>query len=255
MNDASVEAVGAETLRLTIYFAALLVVGWWIRRRDMTGAGLGPAAGLWSIALATSLSSYLLQFAAFALLPPLGAAAVTHVLLKLSSLALFVIAARSGGAEAIERWFGLGRIPHLPWLVAGPWCALIAVSAWQGNLITLAIDPFRAMGLTLAAGLPFEGVVWGGLAALAVVAEEALFRGALFELLPPSWSGWRVVAVSSAAFGLIHGPTGAALVAFAFGLLLGALRLRTKTLWPCVVLHLVWNVWSSRSWWFSDFGA
>ena len=255
MTEPPVEGAGVESLRLSIFFAALLVVGWWIRRRDPTGDGLGPAAVLWSTALVAILAFHVLELAALVLPSPLVAAAAVHVFLKLSSLALFVIAVRSGGPEAMSRWFGLERIPNLPWLVAGLWCALIALSAWQGNVITMVLNPFEAMGLTLAAGLPFEGVVWGGLATLAVVAEEALFRGALFERLPPSWNGWRVVAVSSAAFGLIHGPTGTALVAFAFGLLLGALRLRTKTLWPCVVMHLVWNVWLTRSWWFTDFGA
>jgi membrane protease YdiL (CAAX protease family) len=83
-------------------------------------------------------------------------------------------------------------------------------------------------------------------------AEEAVFRGlALAVLLPLGF--WRAVLWTSLAFGFLHvvrllfgaelAPT-LVQMAFAtnFGLLMGALRLRTGTIWWPVLAHTVVNV-------------
>jgi membrane protease YdiL (CAAX protease family) len=70
--------------------------------------------------------------------------------------------------------------------------------------------------------------------------EEVIFRGILQDWvgrwLPAGWC----VAVVSLLFGVIHGLEVAIPIAF-IGLLLSLLRLRYRSLWPCIVLHSLNN--------------
>lgn len=81
--------------------------------------------------------------------------------------------------------------------------------------------------------------------------EEMLFRGVIFSYLRKRGIG-RAVAISSISFGLLHisrlfigsAPmTVAWQVRFAmcFGVALCALRLRTGTIWPLILLHALWD--------------
>jgi membrane protease YdiL (CAAX protease family) len=81
------------------------------------------------------------------------------------------------------------------------------------------------------------------LAAAPALAEEIAFRGALLGALRPFASPGLTVVVSAAAFGAIHIWPGGYRVPFAFalGLALGALRVRTGSIVPAVVAHGVVN--------------
>jgi membrane protease YdiL (CAAX protease family) len=71
-------------------------------------------------------------------------------------------------------------------------------------------------------------------------AEEFLFRGLLFRALDREWGGWRAVLGSAAFFAIYHQP----LAWLPVGLL-GAtnclLFKKTGKLYPCVLLHMVYN--------------
>ncbi len=72
------------------------------------------------------------------------------------------------------------------------------------------------------------------------LAEEVVFRG-----LPALWlRGPAYVLVSAAAFAAIHWESGTreVLAAFFLGLVLAALYLRTRNLWPFVAGHAVTNL-------------
>ncbi|MGI9059464.1 MAG: CPBP family intramembrane glutamic endopeptidase [Ktedonobacteraceae bacterium] len=79
--------------------------------------------------------------------------------------------------------------------------------------------------------------------------EEILFRGVLLRMLRPKGM-WAAVLISSLLFGLIHSGnlflrfSGNPVVvilqmigAFTFGIGMAALRLRTNTIWPLMLLH------------------
>ncbi len=73
--------------------------------------------------------------------------------------------------------------------------------------------------------------------------EEIVFRGALLGSLQKAMGANLSIALQAAAFGLWHwngglpnGFTGC-LMATAFGLALGILRVRSRSLWPGIVLH------------------
>lgn len=111
------------------------------------------------------------------------------------------------------------------------------------------------LGATLASGRPAietaVGFVLASLAAglLAGVLEELPLRGALFRVLELRWSARRAVVVSAVIFAVLHqghavGPTSLALVLasmFAAGLLLGAVVVRTRSVWHAVAMHAGWN--------------
>lgn len=82
--------------------------------------------------------------------------------------------------------------------------------------------------------------------------EEALFRGLLWRALL-SGGPWRATVTTALLFGAIHlgivvlgGPLEAAvplvISATCAGLMYGAIRTRTRSIWPVLLLHAVWNL-------------
>lgn len=85
-----------------------------------------------------------------------------------------------------------------------------------------------------------------GTLALPAAAEEALVRGYPLQALAEAWGSGRALLATSLVFGLAHlgnpGSTGLAVANIAVaGLFLGALYLRTGSLWLATGAHLGWN--------------
>jgi membrane protease YdiL (CAAX protease family) len=81
---------------------------------------------------------------------------------------------------------------------------------------------------------------------LPAAAEEVLFRGYLLQALAEAWGGLKALWITSLAFGLIHltnpntSAVGIANIVVA-GLFLGAVYLKTASLWWATGAHLGWN--------------
>ncbi|MFN3280291.1 MAG: lysostaphin resistance A-like protein [Tabrizicola sp.] len=153
----------------------------------------------------------------------------------LAALAVLAVATRAFG------WRDLGFDP--------PQVRSVARVVWFPILTLL---PFYV--IALAIGLPPTGaVLFLALnAALVAVSEEWMFRGILFQALRSRLSIWPALAISSLLFGAIHVLNAFALgdirfaaaqaaAAMMTGLLLGALRLRTGSIWTAIAYHLFWN--------------
>lgn len=159
--------------------------------------------------------------------------------------------------------------------LAGGWAALALDGLGPGALgFHLAastpgeVGRGTALGLGLAAVVVAVltvagGVAWGwesgslpawvagagrtaAILAVAAAAEEALLRGYLLQALAEGWGAGWALAVTSAAFGALHmgnpGATGLGAVnTAAAGLFLGAVVLRTGSLWWATGAHLGWN--------------
>lgn len=89
---------------------------------------------------------------------------------------------------------------------------------------------------------------WGTLQLLAAallvapLAEELFFRGILLQAICRyTRQGWLAIAVSSVAFGFVHGQPQDILPLVTMGVVLGYVRLRLGALWPCVLLHMLFN--------------
>lgn len=139
--------------------------------------------------------------------------------------------------------FGLRRPPSWPAALGLAAGGLVAI--WILNLVLSPVldageeqgllpedwEPDRA-GAFLAVGLVITFV--------GPVAEELMFRGVGFALLEP-YGKWVAIVVTGVLFGALHGLFIALPVLAAFGFILGWLRWRTRSVYPCIVLHSVFN--------------
>ncbi len=105
----------------------------------------------------------------------------------------------------------------------------------------------------VADGDPWSVLAWarGAIASLAwfavpAAAEEVLLRGYLFAAAARVWGPMAALWGTSVGFGLLHGANpGVGMLGLlgvtAAGLWLGALVLRSGSIWPAIGAHLGWN--------------
>ena len=79
------------------------------------------------------------------------------------------------------------------------------------------------------------------MALVAPVVEELTYRGLGFAAVQELFGAGVAVVVTALAFGLAHGLVIALPVLTIFGLILGWLRLRTKSIYPPIILHAIFN--------------
>ena len=86
--------------------------------------------------------------------------------------------------------------------------------------------------------------VWLSLVAFAVApafCEELAFRGFILSGLQKSRNKWVPIIVSAVLFGMIHLIPKQIFNASLLGLVLGLLAVRSRSLWPGVIFHLIYN--------------
>lgn len=99
------------------------------------------------------------------------------------------------------------------------------------------------IGMVAPAGFSWFGLI-GMLAlvgALAPFAEELAFRGVLYRWLRDRWGVAPAVAASSLAFALLHGIPFLIPVIVLLGAMLALIYEYSRSLWPAVVAHGVYN--------------
>lgn len=167
----------------------------------------------------------------------LGEAAGGHIGLSWLLAALFALAL----VLASDDWRGAG--------LRAPQPLSSARLAWPPLLYALLM-----LAVAWAGGFPARGVLLVIACNTAVVAlsEELMFRAILLQGFLDRLAIWPGVMASSAIFGLVHaangyatGDVGAALwqsaAAFLQGVAYAAIRLRTRSIWPMVVVHGLWD--------------
>lgn len=110
-----------------------------------------------------------------------------------------------------------------------------AYMAWLGSSDPQGILHAAARG----GALPFIASFLGG-AVFTPFGEEILFRGVIANALNRH-GAFAGVVVSSVIFGLAHGVSVILPVAIMVGVLSALLFRATGSVWPCVVLHCVYN--------------
>lgn len=177
--------------------------------------------------------------------PPPSIAIASTVLQDGCFIGAVLLFARRGG-PVLPWQLGLRRtriLPAVGWtlLVFG---ALVAVSAGWAALL----DRKQSESLPDSLGVDKSTAALVGTAVLvtvvAPIAEELLFRAYVFPALR-NWKGtWPAVILTGLLFGLLHvasSPAYALLPLAVFGALLCLLYLRTRSLYPCIVLHSLNN--------------
>jgi membrane protease YdiL (CAAX protease family) len=136
---------------------------------------------------------------------------------------------RELGLTAAQNW-------HLLWLPA------LFVLAFLGTAIALGLPPAQMVIFTLVNSL------------LVGISEELMFRGIIFRgvLAQPQFNIWPAIWLTAILFGAIHALNGfmtgnfvaalaQAITATMSGLWLHAIRLRTKSLYPAMFIHGLWD--------------
>ncbi len=127
----------------------------------------------------------------------------------------------------------------------------------RGSLRLLWFPALYVVGFAVAAvaiGLPPAATTLTILAntAMVGVSEELACRGVLYRGLRVRFSLWTAILVSTALFGAVHVLNGLAtgdfaiaalqaVTAFMTGIAFMALRLRTGSLYPVMILHTLWD--------------
>lgn len=157
----------------------------------------------------------------------------------------------------------------LPWVLAALFAAAVALAsddprgaglgapqplalarlAWPPLLYTLLM-----LFIAWVGGLPPGGVlaVVAGNTALVALSEELMFRAVLLQGFRDKFTLWPAVLMSSALFGVAHAANGLAtgdlhgalwqaLAAAMQGVAYAAIRLRTRSVWPMVLVHGLWD--------------
>ncbi len=106
---------------------------------------------------------------------------------------------------------------------------------------------------------PFDWTAWRGapmlvnicrvlgVAIFGPIAEELIFRGALYErMLRARLDPRLVIAILAAGWAVLHYSYAGGVIALIFvgGLLLGAARRQTGSVVPPILMHMLWNLWA-----------
>jgi membrane protease YdiL (CAAX protease family) len=161
--------------------------------------------------------------------------------------ALLVLIPRPGGVRAA---IGTGAVPSRTirlsiLLGAALWVGSIGLMEMQSLVFPPSpetLDLFRRLHAALAPSGVLDGLVsLTVIALLPAVCEELVMRGVLLPSLASRTGAVPAVLLTAAIFALIHLDPIRLLFTFVLGFLLGLLRLRTRSLWPPVVVHSTLN--------------
>lgn len=84
-------------------------------------------------------------------------------------------------------------------------------------------------------------VMFVAIVLVAPVVEEVVFRGLVLSRLNRVMPGWPALLLSSLAFGILHGHPVWMVYAGLMGLIFGLVSLRSGSVWPAVLMHMVFN--------------
>ena len=121
---------------------------------------------------------------------------------------------------------------------------VVGANWWLADLLDRLIERFpvsdeemEALGEIMGAGAASLLVV--GL--LAPVLEEMLFRGVLLRGFLQHYPPGAAIGLSALVFAVFHFTLSQLPVALLFGLFAGWLYWRTRSLWPCILAHVLFN--------------
>lgn len=176
------------------------------------GAGLTPVVGIWA---------------------GIGGAAIG---LGIGALAFArgVVAPLLRPSWRVLVW-GMGATVVMVAVTYGLWPLLRQAFAGLGAGVGTLYDTFRA---------PEPLWVTRALLPFIIVAEELVWRGVVLEALSRRMAAAAAVFASSAVYAAAHAPAGSVLLtalALVCGLFWSGLRVRTGSLLPGLVSHLVWD--------------
>jgi membrane protease YdiL (CAAX protease family) len=167
----------------------------------------------------------------------------TSIVALVSSAIVLGIALALAHGRGFREAFAFRR-PRSWWtalLVSG---AIIVAMLVVSFALSPLLDPEEEQGLVpttwdSSRAAPFAAFALA-VAVVAPIVEELMFRGIGYTLLEPFGERFAIVGVG-VAFGLVHGLVDGFVIIVAFGIGLAYLRSRTQSIYPCILLHSVFN--------------
>ena len=136
----------------------------------------------------------------------------------------------------LARFFKIPRIGTYWWVVLGMVPVLLVFSL-GASVITAAVAPGYVEGAQINSGSNVV-VLLITIAVIPPVVEELIFRGILLERWAVKWRLGTALIVQAILFGILHvDPIGASI----FGLVMGLMYLRCRSLWVPIVMHALNN--------------
>lgn len=139
-------------------------------------------------------------------------------------------------------------------LIAAPalaWCVAHLLLPLQESVLPSPKSVFETVDMSALESLPWP-LMFFLVAITPGICEELLFRGAVLQALKKDLSTIKVVAYQALLFGLVH----ASVYRFGHTAILGGLlafiTLRTRSIWPAIVLHMTFNGSSLVSGWVDE---
>lgn len=140
----------------------------------------------------------------------------------------------------VTKWPGLGFRAPRGRVLRATWVPLLVSALFLIGAVLVGLPP-GPMVLIVLVNTCFVGL-----------SEELMFRGFLYSALRPVMRIWPAILLTSVAFGSVHvlnvfltGALGPSLIqaltASISGLLFIAIRLRTGSIWPAIVVHALWD--------------
>jgi sodium transport system permease protein len=120
---------------------------------------------------------------------------------------------------------------------------LLQVGVWHQRVLPLPEDALAVMEGLFAGGGTLPGLLWllFCVAISAALCEEVVFRGFIQSGLRPRLGAWPAVVLTALLFGAFHLSVHRFLPTALTGLVIGAVALRTASLGPGILLHVLVN--------------
>ena len=132
---------------------------------------------------------------------------------------------------------------NIPLLVIGGY-AICTISNYAVSLLSNNLSMFglrNTSGLVTEAKTPREQIIYFlCIAIIPAITEEIAFRGVILNFLRPYGDGFAIL-ISSILFGLVHGNFVQIPFAFIVGLVCAVLVVKTNSIIPSILLHLLNN--------------
>jgi membrane protease YdiL (CAAX protease family) len=158
------------------------------------------------------------------------------------SLILALVLALGRGPGMADR-LGLRRPRSWPAALGLAFAALLSIYV-VAYVLSFFLDPGREQGLTPSgwdgSRAPAFAANFVVVAGLAPVVEELAFRGLGFHVLR-RLGEWPAILLVGLAFGIVHGLLDALPILVFFGTALAFVRSRTRSVYPGMLLHAVFN--------------
>lgn len=139
---------------------------------------------------------------------------------------------------------GLRKFPP----VLAPICAVFGYAMQYAIITFISLIPWPPVWLTQH-GESTSAIMSGSLILVVLgtsiitgFAEETVFRVLMINRLGRAYSGILCVAISAALFGLAHVSPIAVVYATILGLVFGCIYRRYRSVWPCAIAHMSFNL-------------